>query len=238
MLSKDVENQSCPVDDLDLDDLLQRRELRRRQLTVADDGVGAGRQDYFAQFLRLAGTDVGGSVGFVATLNQSFEDLGAGRLGKCGQLGHARLGLLGSSLRPDADQDNSFESKLAVLDFGDVLELGRQTGHAAQGAAICELHLTGRRVARCGRCRVFGLRVLGLLVSGGLFVFMCVRHTGSMVPRNLATVHPYFLQAYFPRAISHKRLPPGIADRPVRHQNRGPPQRPFAAFDGDLYLAA
>src|ERR1700759_5046973 len=42
LLLKDVENERGAVDDLDLDDLLQRVELTRRQFAVEDDGVGAG----------------------------------------------------------------------------------------------------------------------------------------------------------------------------------------------------
>ena len=44
VLGEDVEDQRGPVDDLDLDLLLEVAQLGRRQLAVADDRVGAGGQ--------------------------------------------------------------------------------------------------------------------------------------------------------------------------------------------------
>ncbi len=44
VLGEDVEDQRGPVDDLDLDDLLEVAQLAGGQLTVADHGVGAGRR--------------------------------------------------------------------------------------------------------------------------------------------------------------------------------------------------
>src|SRR4029079_6590559 len=66
VLGEDVENQRSAVDDLDLDDVLELAQLARCQLTVADDGVGAGRDDDVPQLARLAGADVGRRVGTVA----------------------------------------------------------------------------------------------------------------------------------------------------------------------------
>lgn len=145
MLGEDVEDEGGPVDDLDLDDLLQRGELRGGEFTVADDGVGAGREDDLAEFLGLAGTDVGGRVGFVPPLDEALEDFRSGGLGQCGELGHAGFGLRRGSLGPDTDEHHAFEAQLPVFDFGDVCELGGEPGNPAQRAAVLELHLADRR---------------------------------------------------------------------------------------------
>ena len=75
VLGEDVQDQRGAVDDLDLDRLLQRGQLRRGQFTVADDGVGAGRHDHLAEFGRLARADIGRRVGPVAALDEAFEHL-------------------------------------------------------------------------------------------------------------------------------------------------------------------
>ena len=75
MLGENIQDQRRAVDDLDLDHLLQRVELGRAQFAVADHSVGSGRGDDLAQFLSLAGTDVGGGVGFVASLDDALEHL-------------------------------------------------------------------------------------------------------------------------------------------------------------------
>src|SRR5207302_1927897 len=54
MLSEDVEDQRCPVDDLDLDDVLELAQLPGCELTVAYHGVGRGRSDDVTQLLGLA----------------------------------------------------------------------------------------------------------------------------------------------------------------------------------------
>ena len=48
---------------------------------------------------------------------------------------------VGAALGPDADQHDAFEPQLAVLDLGDVGELGGQAGDAAQRAAVFEVEL-------------------------------------------------------------------------------------------------
>ena len=63
VLGEDVEDQRGPVDDLDLDLVLEVAQLRRGQLAVADHRVGAGGDHDVAQLLDLAPADVGGRVG-------------------------------------------------------------------------------------------------------------------------------------------------------------------------------
>ena len=75
----------------------------------------------------------------------------AGRLGQRRQLGEAGVGVGGTALGPHTDEHDALESQLAVLDLGDVGELGRQTGHAAQRGAVFERELTECWVC-CGIC--------------------------------------------------------------------------------------
>ena len=143
VLGEDVEDQRGPVDDLDLDDLLQRGELGRAEFTVADDGVRARGGDDVAQFGGFTGADIGGRVGPVATLDHAFEHLGACSLGQRRQLGEAGVGVGGAAVGPHADEHDAFQTQLAVLDLGDVGQLRRQAGHPAQCGAVVERQLTG-----------------------------------------------------------------------------------------------
>ena len=111
------------------------------QLAVADDGVGAGRQDDVAQLRGLARADVGGRVGFVAPLDQALEHLGARGLGQRRELGEAGVGVGGAAVGPDADQHDAFEAQLPVFDLGDVGEFGGEAGNAAQRSAVFEVRV-------------------------------------------------------------------------------------------------
>ena len=101
--------------------------------------------DRVAQLVDLAASDVGGRVGLLSALDERVEHLRAGRLGEQLELGERVLGVLGGALGPDADEDDPLEPQLAVLDLGDVLELGREAGDAAQGLAFVELEVVGGR---------------------------------------------------------------------------------------------
>src|SRR5205823_10037476 len=54
VLGEDVEDKRRPVDDLDLDLVLELAQLAGRELAVADDRVGGGRDDDVAELARLA----------------------------------------------------------------------------------------------------------------------------------------------------------------------------------------
>ena len=165
VLGEDVEDQRGPVDDLDLEPVLEVPQLAGRELTVADDGVGAGRPDDLADRLDLAAADVRRRVGALPALVDRLEHLRAGGLGEQRELGHGVLGVLRRALGPDAHEHHPLQSQLAVLDLGDVLELGAQAGHAAQLVALGELHRADRRLLGVGLVGVPGLEPVGL-VSG------------------------------------------------------------------------
>src|SRR5690606_20959004 len=82
VLGEDVEDQRGPVDDLDLDDLLEPAELARGELAVTDHGVGTGGRHDVGQLLSLTRADVRGGVGPVTALDQTVEDDGARGLGE------------------------------------------------------------------------------------------------------------------------------------------------------------
>ena len=82
MRGEDVEDQRRPVDDLYADPVLEVAQLRERQLAVADDRICAGGNHDVPQLGNLAAPDVGGRVGSVTALDQTFEDLRSSRLGQ------------------------------------------------------------------------------------------------------------------------------------------------------------
>jgi hypothetical protein len=124
VLGEDVEDQRGAVHDLDLGAVLQVPQLAGCELAVADDRVGAGGVGDVAQLVDLAAADVGGRVGLRATLHERVEHLGAGCLGEQLELGERVLGVLGRAFGPHAHEHHALEPQLAVLDLGDVLELG------------------------------------------------------------------------------------------------------------------
>ena len=133
VLGEDVEDQRGPVDDLDLDDVLELAQLAGGQLAVADDGVGAGGDDDVAQLLGLAGADVGRRVGLGRGAGSARRAPAEPAVSASAASSRSEFSAsLDGALGPDADQHDALEAQLAVLDLGDVLELGRQPGDAAQ----------------------------------------------------------------------------------------------------------
>ncbi len=117
-------------------------QLAGGELAVADHGVGAGRQDDVAQLLGLAGADVGGRVGLVAALDRARRApaepaVSASAASSASEFSASCSGAVG----PDADQHDPLEAQLAVLDLGDVLELGGEAGDAAQRGAVGAVEL-------------------------------------------------------------------------------------------------
>ena len=154
VLGEDVEDQRGAVDDLDLDDVLELAQLAGRQLAVADDGVGAGRDHDVAQLARpcpsrcrwpgRAGRGAGSArraprePAVSASAASSAREFSA----SCGR-----------ALGPDADEHDPLEAQLAVLDLGDVLQLGGQARDAAQRPGGPRGRSRRRRSQRAGRPR-------------------------------------------------------------------------------------
>ena len=105
------------------------------------------------ELLRLAAAEVGARVRMRSPLQQAVEHDGARGLGQGGELAHRVLGVLQRALRVHADEHDVLEPQLSVLDLGDVFELGRQTGDAAQRRAVFAIELLAvvRRVVDASR---------------------------------------------------------------------------------------
>ena len=89
---EDVEDQPAAVDDLDLEQLLERALLGRRQLVVGDEHVEAGLALGRDELLGLALADVPVRVDVAAVLPLGADDVGAGGRRQVGQLGERVLG--------------------------------------------------------------------------------------------------------------------------------------------------
>ena len=142
VLGEDVEDQRGAVDDLDLDDALERAQLAGRELAVADHGVGTGRHDV-GQFGGLARADVGRRVGrlrrWIRPSSTSEPAVSARRLSSPERV--LRLARLPSAHTPISTTCSRRSG--AVFDLGDVLELGRQAGYPAQRLTIFQVEFTG-----------------------------------------------------------------------------------------------
>ena len=139
VLGEDVKDEPRAVDDLHLDDILEMPQLAGTELTVADHRVRARGDHEVAQFASLAGADVRRGIGAVATLDDPFEHEGARSLRQGRKLAQAALRLLRRAVRPHPDEHDLLQANLAVLDLGDVLELGRQADDATQGLPVLEI---------------------------------------------------------------------------------------------------
>ena len=179
VLGEDVEDQRGPVDDLDLDLVLEVAQLAGRELAVADDGVGAGGLHDLADRVDLAAADVGRRVGRLAALEDRLEHLGAGGLGEQRELGHRVLGVRDGAAGPHADEHDLLQPELAVLDLGDVLELGAQAVDPAQGVALGELLRPDGELLGVGVVPVVVRRVVGV---AGLEVVGAVSSPASRSP--------------------------------------------------------
>ncbi len=90
---EDVEDQPAPVDDLDLDELLERALLGRRELVVGDEQVEPGLALGGHEILGLALAHVPVRVDVAAVLPLGADDVGAGRGREVGQLQERVLGV-------------------------------------------------------------------------------------------------------------------------------------------------
>ena len=84
---EDVENQSAPVDDLDLGDLLEVARLRGREVVVEDDELRAAGLNERFDLLGLAAADVRGRIGPRPFGENAVDNGAAGGLDQFFQLG-------------------------------------------------------------------------------------------------------------------------------------------------------
>ena len=86
VLGEDVEDQPAAVEDLDLEQALERLLLVGRELVVGDEEREAGLRLGVEQLLGLALAEVPVGVDVAAVLPLRADDLGAGRVGERGKL--------------------------------------------------------------------------------------------------------------------------------------------------------
>ena len=132
MLSEYVEDQGRPVDDLDLDPVLEVAQLGGVELAVANDSIGPGSPHHLGKFCHLARTDICRRIRGGPTLHDGFEYLRTSRLSKSFQLRHSVLGVGGGPLRPHRTQHHPFQPQLTVLDFGNIRQISRHTRDTGQ----------------------------------------------------------------------------------------------------------
>ncbi|MDF2493042.1 MAG: methylase RsmC, partial [Microbacterium sp.] len=146
MLAEDVEDDRGAVDDLDLHDVLEGAPLAGRELGVGDDRVGTGGRDDAAQLLGLPSSDVRRGIRVRAPLQHPVEHDRAGRLGESRELAQGVLRILLGTLGVHTDEHDVLQPQLAVLDLGDVLELGGESGDATERRALLTIPLVAVRV--------------------------------------------------------------------------------------------
>ena len=117
MAGENVEDERGAVDDLDLDDVLERAPLRRGELGVGDHGVRLERGDEIGKLMRLSRPQIRCRVRERAPLDQAVEDLRARGLRQCGELAQGFLGLARAALAPQADEDDPLEANLPIFDI-------------------------------------------------------------------------------------------------------------------------
>ena len=113
---ENVEDERRAVDDLDLDDVLERAPLRRGKLGVGDHCVRVEGRDEIGKLMRLSRPQIRRRVRERAPLDQAVEDLRTRGLRQRGELPQGILGLARAALAPQADEDDPLEANLPVFD--------------------------------------------------------------------------------------------------------------------------
>ena len=109
---EDVEDQPAAVDDLDVEQALERALLGRRQLVVGDEQVEAGLALGRDELLRLALADIPVRVDVATVLPFGPDHVGTGRGREVGELGERILGgpaVVGA--RVDGDQEGLLDRR-------------------------------------------------------------------------------------------------------------------------------
>ena len=112
---EDVEDQPAAVDDLDVEQALERLLLAGRQLVVGDEEVEAGLALGRDELLGLALADVPVGVDVAAVLPLGADHVGAGGVGQAGELGERVLGrpaVVGAGV--DGDQEGLLDGRREI----------------------------------------------------------------------------------------------------------------------------
>ncbi len=105
MLGEDLEDDLCAVEHANLELELEVALLSRAEVVVADDQIECALELEVAELIQLAHADEVGRVDPGAPLDVGTDDIGAGRPGEVGQLGHLLVNQLrGGSRQHQPDQ--------------------------------------------------------------------------------------------------------------------------------------
>jgi hypothetical protein len=151
VLGEDVEDQRGAVDHVDLEQLLEVALLRGAELVVEHDEIDVEGVADHLQLLRLAGADVGGGIGPVATLQHQLDGIGTRGVGERGELLERRLrGIRVAQAEAGADEERTLPDDAEV-------DLGRGEPPPAHGRRFIggrsSCRTRGRRGRRAGWCR-------------------------------------------------------------------------------------
>jgi hypothetical protein len=150
VLGKNIEDYRGAINDFDFDGILERAALARGEFSVGNHSVSTNGHDNFVEFLDFSAPEIGSRVGMRFSLKHTVKDNCTRGLAQCGEFLHRVLGVFLVSLGIDPNEDDVLDSKLAVFDLGDVLELGSKSVDAPEGDAVCEVHF-----ANGGRINLF-----------------------------------------------------------------------------------
>ena len=106
---EDIQNQSTPIDHLDLGDLLEVARLRGRKVVIEDDQFRAAVCSQRLELLRFSAADVRGGIGTRAFGEDALDDGAAGCLDQFFKLGEVFFGDAASQVRKnESDGDGVF----------------------------------------------------------------------------------------------------------------------------------
>jgi hypothetical protein len=136
MLRENIEDHGGAVNDLNLQHILESPALRGRKFRVCDNGVSAQLPDDVLDLLSFTFAKICGGIGVGQALNNTIEHLGSGSFTQRSKLFQGIFGLPSAASVIHTDQHHFFESKLAVLNLGDVLEFGGKSTNPPQALSF------------------------------------------------------------------------------------------------------
>ena len=125
MLSEDVQDEPCSVDNFDLDDVLESPQLTGTEFTVTDDRVRAAAAHEITQFIGLSRPHVCRWVRCISTLHHAPDHGRPRGFGELCEFSQRSLRVRQRSRGPHPDQQHPLQSDAAVLDLRNILEFGR-----------------------------------------------------------------------------------------------------------------
>ena len=131
MLAKDVQDDCGAVNDFHLHLVFQRTALGGGKFCICHDGVCTKCSNEISKFLSLSSTEVGCRIWHGTHLHDTVKNLSTCRFAQRCQFTHRVLAVFYLPLGINPNEDNVFESNLAVLNLGNIFQLSGKTLHSA-----------------------------------------------------------------------------------------------------------